>query len=47
MMSTVTMMAAPSRQPFASLHGGRLRNMTNLKNKQNGMSASFVEEEGG
>lgn len=28
---------APTRQPFASLDGARLRNLTNTKNKQNGM----------
>lgn len=35
-MTTLTTMASPARIPFASLGGGRLRNMTNIKNKQNG-----------
>lgn len=34
-MSTLTM-STPVRQPFGSVSEVRLRNMTNLKNKQNG-----------
>lgn len=37
-MTTVTTMASPARMPFASLGAARLKNMTNTKNKQNGMS---------
>lgn len=33
-MSTMTMPSA--RQPFASLSGTRLKNVTNVKNQQNG-----------
>lgn len=36
-MTTLTPMASPARLPFASLGGARLRNMTNMKNKQNAL----------
>ena len=39
-MATLAPMASPRRQPFASLDGSRLRNLTNMKNKQNGISLS-------
>ena len=37
-MTTITTMASPARMPFASLGAARLKNMTNIKNKQNGRS---------
>lgn len=33
---SATVMAAP-RQPFGAVSNARLRNLTNMKNKQNGM----------
>ncbi|CAD6587659.1 MAG: hypothetical protein ASARMPREDX12_002964 [Alectoria sarmentosa] len=39
-MTTVATMASPGRLPFASLGGTRLRNMTNMKNKQNALAST-------
>lgn len=39
-MTTLTTMASPARLPFSSLGGARLKNMTNIKNKQNALTST-------
>ena len=42
-MATLAPIASPHRQPFASLDGARLRNLSNTKNRQNGMMTSTLQ----
>lgn len=41
-MAAILSMSSPIRQPFGSLDGARLRNLTNTKNRQNGMSHPLI-----